>query len=392
MSLTARDTAVFLPTYRRLPLEIVAGDGVHVITSDGTRYLDMFSGLAVSALGYGNPRVLAAITAQAGRYIHLSNYYLQEPQVELAEMLARHAGFPRVFFGNSGTEATEGAIKIARKWGSPRGRTGIIALSNGFHGRTLGALSIMDRPKYRDGFGPFLPDCSIVPFDDAPALEAAVNSGTAAIMFESIQGEGGIRPLTPGMAVMLSKLQQDGLLLIADEVQSGLGRTGRFFGFQHFGLKPDIVTMAKPIGGGLPLGAILTTEDVAAVMGPGMHGSTFGGNPVACAAGIATVKEIMERDLIANAARTGNQLLSSLATLQKDHPATVKEVRGLGLMVGMELAVPGDPVVAQMRDRGILINCTDTTVLRLLPPLIIGPEHVDQTCATLESVLEAIRP
>lgn len=392
MNLSTRDTAVFLPTYRRLPLEIVAGEGVHVVTRDGTRYLDMFSGLAVNALGYGNTRVLAAITAQAGRYIHLSNYYLQEPQVELGELLTRHAGFPRVFFANSGTEATEGAMKLARQWGSSRGRTGIVALAGGFHGRTLGALSIMDRPKYREGFGPFLPGCATVPFDDVRALRAAVNSGTAAIIFESIQGEGGVRPLSPAMAGMLAGLQQEGLLLIADEVQCGFGRTGTFFGFQHFGLKPDIVTMAKPIGGGLPLGAILTTEDVAAVMEPGRHGSTFGGNPVACAAGVATMKEVLERDLIANAARTGSKLLASLAELQKRHPAVVKEVRGIGLMAGMELTIPGDPVVDSMRDNGILINCTDTTVLRLLPPLIIGPEHVDQTCAALGRALEAIRP
>jgi predicted acetylornithine/succinylornithine family transaminase len=389
---TAHDQGPFLATYRRIPLEIVRGEGVELIARDGRRYLDMFAGLAVNALGYGHPRVLAAITEQISRYIHLSNYYTQDPQVELAELMTTHTGFPRLFFANSGTETTEGALKLARLRGAARGRTTVLALGGGFHGRTYGALSLMDRPKYRDGFGPFLPGCVVVPADDHETLMHASGSETAAVLFEAVQGEGGIRPLSPGVMDALRRLQEErGILLIADEVQSGLGRTGAFFGYEHFGLRPDMVTVAKPLGGGLPLGAILMTEDVASAMRPGLHGTTFGGNPVACAAGLATLREILEEDLIGNAARVGNHLLASLRSLQQEVPRLVREVRGYGLMVGMELTTPGDDVVSRMREEGILINCTDTTVLRFLPPLIIRREHVDHTCAVLRKVLHKIQ-
>jgi predicted acetylornithine/succinylornithine family transaminase len=377
-----------LPTYRRLPLDIVRGEGVELITSDGRRYLDMFAGLAVNALGYAHPRVIAAITDQAARYIHLSNFYPQEPQVELAGLLSRLAGLPRVFFANSGAETTEAALKLARRWGADRGRQTVLALHGGFHGRTYGALSLMDRQKYREGFGPFLPGCAVVRADNASELAAAVGPDTAAVIFEAIQGEGGIRPLPPGVADALMALRRErGILLIADEVQSGLGRTGRCSGYEHFGLTPDIVTMAKPIGGGLPLGAVLTTAEVASVMAPGLHGTTFGGNPVACAAGVATVREILERDLIGNAARMGRRFVDGLEDLRMEVPSVIREVRGYGLMVGVELHAPGDPVVAAMRDRGVLINCTDTTVLRFLPPLIIDESHVARTIGALRAVL-----
>lgn len=390
--LHTRDAAVMLPTYRRLPLDIVRGEGVELITRDGRRYLDMFAGLAVNALGYAHPRVVAAIADQAARYIHLSNFYPQEPQVELAGLLARLAGLPRVFFANSGAETTEGAMKLARRRGARAGRHGIIALGGGFHGRTYGALSVMDRTAYREGFGPFLPGCSVVPAGDPDALLAAAGPDTAAVMLEAVQGEGGIRPLAPDMAAAVGELQRErGILLIADEVQSGFGRTGRFSAYEHLGLTPDIVTMAKPIGGGLPLGAILATEDVAAAITPGAHGTTFGGNPVACAAGVATVQEMLEHDLIGSAGRLGSMLKAELEGIRREFPRLIREVRGYGLMVGVDLTLPGDEVVSAMRDRGVLINCTATTVLRLLPPLIIREEHIIRTCHALRSVLGGIQ-
>ncbi len=383
-----REQATFFHTYKRLPLEIQRGRGMELIGTGGTRFLDMFSGLAVNALGYANPAVVRAIRKQAGLYTHLSNYYLQEPQIRLAEMLVQRTGFPRVFFCNSGTEAVEGAIKIARRWGSLHGKKEIVSFTNSFHGRTMGALSLMDRPRYREGFGPFLPDFRVAEFNDPAALRRSVGRKTAAVVLEAVQGEGGIRPVSAEFAATLAQLRtQHGFLLVADEIQSGVGRTGSFFAFQHYGLSPDIVVIAKPIGGGLPLGAILGAGSVADILEPGMHGTTFGGNPVACAAGIAVLTEIERLKLMKNAETMGALLLSGLRHLAAEFPSLVREVRGLGLMVGMELTVECEPAVVAMRSRRILINGTDRTVLRFLPPLIVRGTHIRRTIAALRDVL-----
>jgi acetylornithine/N-succinyldiaminopimelate aminotransferase len=388
MSMHDREAAAFFHTYKRLALEIDRGEGMYLVAKDGRRYLDMFSGLAVNALGYGHPAVVKAVAEQASRFIHLSNYFLQESQIRLAELLTRQSGYPRVFFANSGTETIEGAIKLARRWGLQRGKKEILAMSNSFHGRTLGALSLMDRPKYRDGFGPFLAGCSVVPFNDGAALEKAVNDHTAAVLVEFVQGEGGVRPVSPEFAGTLALLHQRyGFLIVADEIQSGMGRTGKFFAFQHFAVTPDVVTMAKPIGGGLPLGAILAREDVANVLQPGMHGTTFGGNPVACAAGVAVMEELVSGDLVARADAMGRVLKAGLLDLEREFPSIVKEVRCLGLMAGLELDRPGDPVVDRLRNAGILINCTDTTVLRFLPPLIVEEGQIRQTVEEVRKAL-----
>jgi acetylornithine aminotransferase len=388
MALADREHAAFLHTYKRLPLEIDRGEGVYLITTDGTRYLDLLGGVAVNALGYAHPRVLRAIDEQIRRYVHVSNYFLQEQQIALAELLARYSGYPRLFFANSGTEAVEGALKIARRWGTAHGKHTILSFTNAFHGRTYGALSLMDRPKYRDGFGPFLGGCDVLPFNDPDALRKGVSSSTAAVLVEFIQGEGGIRPVSPEFARTLRELRdKEGFLLIADEIQSGLGRTGRFFGFDHFDINPDLVVMAKPIGGGLPLGAILANERTASVLEPGMHGTTFGGNPVACAAGVAVVREIMEEGVMDHAAAMGALLKKELEALRSTFPATIAEVRGFGLMVGAELTREAEPVVAAMRERKILVNGTDQTVLRFLPPLIIEEEHIRTAIAHLADVL-----
>ena len=388
MDLTGRESAVFFHTYKRLPLLIEQGNGVYLTTTDGTRYLDMFSGLAVNALGYGHPRVVRAIQDQAAKYTHLSNYYLQEPQVRLAELLTQHGGFARVFLANSGTEAIEGAIKIARRWGAGSGKSEIVSFSNAFHGRTMGALSLMDRPKYKTGFDPFLPNFRIVEFNDADALRASISNATAAVILEFIQGEGGIRPVTAGFVDTLRRLQQEfGFLVVADEIQSGIGRTGKFFAFEHFDIRPDIAVVAKPIGGGLPLGAILGNANVADVLAPGMHGTTFGGNPVACAAGVVVIEEIAERGVMKHAEAMGRILKTGLAELASEFKGLVKEVRGYGLMLGMELNREAEPYVVAMRERHILINGTDQTVLRFLPPLIVTEDHIAETIATLRAVL-----
>jgi predicted acetylornithine/succinylornithine family transaminase len=387
-----REAAAFLHTYKRLPLEIERGEGMELITADGTRYLDLFAGIAVNALGHAHPAVVGAIERQARRYIHVSNYFLQEPQIALAEMLIRNSGYRRVFFANSGTEAVEGAVKIARRWGSTRGKRDLVSFTNAFHGRTMGALSLMDRPNYLNGFGPFLDHCVVAAFNSVEALRAAVTPSTAAVVLEFIQGEGGIRPVSPSFVAALKELQASlGFLVVADEIQSGIGRTGRFLGFQHFDIRPNLVTLAKPIGGGLPLGAILTDEEVGSVIEPGMHGTTFGGNPVACAAGAAVIREVVEGGLMTNAAAMGRYLLDQLQQLQADFPRIVREVRGFGLMVGMELSLEGDPIVAELRsaDR-ILLNCTDKTVLRFVPPLIIGKPEIDRACEALRRVFGSL--
>ena len=391
-SLYQREADAFFHTYTRIPLEIDHGEGLYLYTKDGSRYLDMFSGLAVNPLGYGHPGILKAIQEQAARYIHVSNYYLQEPQIRLAELLLKHTGYARAFFSNSGTEATEGAIKIARQWGSEKRKSEIISFTNAFHGRTYGALSLMDRPKYKDGFGPFLSGFRSVAFNDAAELSGAVSETTAAVIVECIQGEGGVRAITLEFADRLTALKKKfGFLLIADEIQSGLGRTGTFFGYEHFGLHPDIVLMAKPIGGGLPLGVILGNSAVADVLQPGMHGTTFGGNPVACAAGVAVLQEVAEKGLIKNADTMGALMKSMLVDLANEFPNLVREVRGYGLMLGAELDRDCEPVVAAMRERHILINGTDRTVLRFLPPLIVREEHIRTTIEALREVMDGMR-
>ncbi len=391
MTMHSREAAAFFHTYKRLPLEIDRGEGMYLFARDGRRYLDMFAGLAVNALGYAHPAVLRAIQEQSRKYIHLSNYFLQEPQIQLAELLTRHSGFRRAFFGNSGTEAVEGALKIARRWGSTRGKSEILSFTNAFHGRTMGALSIMDRPKYRTGYEPFLPNCRVVEFNVADALRKNAGDNTAAIVLECIQGEGGIRPIAQAFADTVKELKtRHGFLLIADEIQSGVGRTGALFAYQHYGLQPDIVLVAKPIGGGLPLGAILGAQSVADVLEPGMHGTTFGGNPVACAAGVAVLREVIDGGLMENARTMGEALKSGLLSLAGEFPSLVREVRGHGLMLGMELTREGEPLVAAMRDRGILINCTDQTVLRLLPPRIVGRDHGEASLSSLRTVLREL--
>jgi acetylornithine/N-succinyldiaminopimelate aminotransferase len=390
MTLTDREAAVLFHTYKRLPLEIERGEGVYLIARDGTRYLDMFAGLAVNALGYAHPAVVKAICDQSARYTHLSNYFLQEPQIRLGELLTQQAGYEKLFLANSGTEAIEGTIKLVRRWASTRGKLEIVSMSNAFHGRTMGALSLMDRPRYREGFGPFLEGCRVAEFNNQDALRQSVTPQTAAVILEFVQGEGGIRPVSPAFARTLTELQRrHGFLLVADEIQSGIGRTGKFFAFQHFeGVRPDVVVVAKPIGGGLPLGGILARPDVACILEPGMHGTTFGGNPVACAAGVAVLEEILGKNLMHHASEMGALMRAGFDRLRSRFAAIIKEVRVMGLMAGIELDRDADPLVAAMREHHhILINGTDRTVLRMLPPLIVTGEQVKTTVTALEQVL-----
>ncbi len=291
-SLTELEHDLFFQTYKRLPLDIVRGEGCILTDRNGKQYLDFFGGLAVNALGYKHPRILEAIRAQSEQYIHLSNFFVQEPQIRLAEKLIAASGFKKLFLTNSGTEAVEGAIKLARKWGKGKGKTILYGLSNSFHGRTLGALSLTERAKYREGYEPFLPNTGHIRFNDIDELRSKIDEQTLGVILEVIQGEGGVNIVSHDFCEELKALRkQYGFLIIADEIQSGIGRTGKFFGFQHVGLDPEVVVVAKAIGGGLPLGAFLGTEATAGVLTYGVHGTTFGGNPLACAAGVVVLEE-----------------------------------------------------------------------------------------------------
>lgn len=384
MTLSERDKRVFFDTYSRIPLEIEYGEGVYLFDKNGKRYLDMFAGLAVNSLGYSYPPIIKAIETQCKKYIHLSNYYYQGPQIELAELLVHYSGYSKVFFTNSGTEATDGAIKIARKWGGRFLKNEIISFTNAFHGRTITALSMMDRQKHRNGYEPFLENFKIIEFNNSEQLTKSVNHKTLAVVLEFIQGEGGIIPASNEFVNTIRELQHRyKFLVIADEIQSGLGRTGKMFAFQHFNIQPDIVLIAKPLGGGLPLGAILGNETVANILEPGTHGSTFGGNPVACAAGIVVLREIFECPIMNNAKVMGDIFKKKLVELQCEFPKLIKDVRGLGLMLGVELYKDGDMLVSLMREKGILINCLNHKILRFLPPLIITEEHIIETINAL---------
>lgn len=390
--LDERDRRLFFPTYQRLPIHIDRGEGVWLLATDGTRYLDMFGGIAVNALGYNHPAVNRAIREQVGRYLHLSNLYHQDAQAALAGRLLEASGYERVFFTNSGTEAMEGALKLARRWGRGRGKSTILGLTGSFHGRTLGALSVTGRQKYRDGYEPLLPGTGVVTFNDEEELRRTVTSETLAVVLEFIQGEGGINPVRPEYVEALDALRaQHGFLVIADEIQAGMGRTGKLFSFEHYAFRPDVVVASKALGGGLPLGAILAPAAIAEVFSPGTHGTTFGGNAVCCAAGLATLTEILDHGAMRNAAEVGGYLKTGLEQLVRDFPEKVAEARGMGLMLGLELRFEGTALVDLLREKGVLVLLTNGNIIRLLPPLILTKEDANLALRMLRECLEEQR-
>ena len=389
MTLTERERASFIPTYKRLPLEVDHAEGMYIHTTDGGRHLDFLGGIAVNSLGHCHPAVIEAVDRQMRRYAHVSNYFYQDAQIEFAEALRAASGYDRVFLTNSGTEAADGAIKLARSHGSASGRNEVIGFTGGFHGRTYGALSVMDKPSYKDGMGPFLPGTHVIAYNDIAALEASLGANTCAVMLEFVQGEGGIQWADRAFVERLFELrEQHGFLVIADEVQAGGGRTGTFFSFERYGVIPDIVTLAKGIGGGLPLGAILVHEALASVWSPGRHGTTFGGNAVACAAGSAVLAALRD-GLMDNVAATGEYLIDRLEALREKHGNTIVAVRGAGAMIGVELSYPAAGVVDALLADGIIANATNENVLRLLPPMIYEREHVDVLIEALGRVLQS---
>jgi len=392
-SVSRMEAKLLLPTYERQPILFVRGRGVYLWDSQGKRYLDFLSGIGVNALGHSHPAVQAAIKRQAGRLIHVSNLFFHEYQAELARRLTEISGLDRVFFCNSGTEAWEGALKLARAFAKTNNRNGskpkwrILAMENSFHGRTFGALATTGQPKYRAPFVPLMPGVSFVKFNDLDDLQRNFDSSVCAVCIETIQGEGGVCPVNAEFLELASRLtKQNGALLVLDEIQCGLGRTGRHFAYQHYGLLPDVVTVAKPLACGLPLGAILTTERVAMCMHPGMHGTTFGGGPLACAVAIEFLRA--EKKLLAHVRKLGEYFHAALEVLDKKHKS-IQDVRGAGLMLAVELDSPelAKAVTKQLLQEGIIINRTHETVLRFLPPYVIQKKHVDQLVKALDAAL-----
>ena len=377
-------------TYTRQPISIVRGRGSRVYDLEGREYVDFVAGVAVNILGHGHPDLIAAIQKQSQHLLHASNLYYTEPQVKLAEALVEHSFAQKVFFCNSGAEANEAAIKLARRYAHEKygaARFEIITMLQSFHGRTMATLTATGQEKVQKGFEPLLPGFTYVPFNDLNAFEQAITPATAAIMLELVQGEGGVQVADQAFVKSLRDLCRDrDILLILDEVQTGMGRTGTLFAYEHYGIQPDIMTLAKGLGGGLPIGACLATDSVAAAFGPGTHASTFGGNPLACSAALAVMRVLLEGRLLTQSRAVGQYMAKSLLELKERLP-NVKDVRGLGLLQGVELTIDGAPVVADCLNRGLLINCTMDRVLRFVPPLIITQREIDRLVDVLADVL-----
>ena len=386
----AKDKSDYLPVFARYNIVLDHGDGPYVYDTKGKKYIDFLAGIAVNVVGHNYKPLVDAVSKQAGKMIHCSNLYYTEVQVEAAEKLKKLSGMDKVFFGNSGAEANEGAIKLARKYATnidPE-KIQIISALHSFHGRTLATLTATGQDHYHHGFGPLPAGFDYVPYNDIQALEAKMSDKTCAVMLEAIQGEGGVHVPDPDYLPKVRALcDKYNAVLIFDEVQCGMGRTGTFFGCQHFGVKPDIVTLAKGLAGGVPIGAFMATDKVASAFHAGDHGSTFGGNPLACAAACVVLDALIDGNLMENAKEIGAYLQSKFEEYKAKYPNLIKEVRGRGLILGMELTRPGREIANECLDYGAIINCTAGNVLRFVPPLNITKAHVDELISVLDKVL-----
>ena len=386
----AKDKSDYLPVFARYNIVLDHGDGPYVYDTKGKKYIDFLAGIAVNVVGHNYKPLVDAVSKQAGKMIHCSNLYYTEVQVEAAEKLKKLSGMDKVFFGNSGAEANEGAIKLARKYATnidPE-KIQIISALHSFHGRTLATLTATGQDHYHHGFGPLPAGFDYVPYNDIQALEAKMSDKTCAVMLEAIQGEGGDHVPDPDYLPKVRALcDKYNAVLIFDEVQCGMGRTGTFFGCQQFGVKPDIVTLAKGLAGGVPIGAFMATDKVASAFHAGDHGSTFGGNPLACAAACVVLDALIDGNLMENAKEIGAYLQSKFEEYKAKYPNLIKEVRGRGLILGMELTRPGREIANECLDYGAIINCTAGNVLRFVPPLNITKAHVDELISVLDKVL-----
>jgi acetylornithine/N-succinyldiaminopimelate aminotransferase len=380
---------VMAKTYKRFPIVITKGKGCNLWDTEGKKYIDFVSGIAVCNLGHAHPRVSEALSKQADILLHVSNLYYTEPQIELASLLTENSFADRVFFCNSGAEANEAAIKLARKYFKDKGegdRYRIITMEKSFHGRTMATLSATGQDKIRKGFEPILEGFDYIPFNDIDAMRKSINSSTCAVLLEPIQGEGGVRCPDPDYLKAVRRLcDEKRILLIFDEIQTGMGRTGKFFAYEHFGIEPDIMTLAKALANGLPIGAMLAGEEVAQAFGPGAHASTFGGTPIITAASIQVVKVLLEEKLFHHCAKIGAYFKERLQDLKAKHESIV-DVRGMGLLLGMKLKIEGDTIVNSCMEKGFLINCIQGNVLRFIPPLIVEKEEIDALLVCLDEV------
>ena len=390
-SLAERASKALMNTYARTPVALIRGEGCRVWDQEGRSYLDFLAGIAVTALGHSHPRVLEAIRDQAGKILHTSNLYLIEPQIALAEQLIDHSFAQKVFFCNSGTEANEAAIKLVRRYASEvygADKKTILCMENSFHGRTMASLSATGQSKFQQGFEPLLPGFAFAPFDDLAALDRVWDDSICAVMLEPIQGEGGIRvPGSNFLKGVRERCRERKALLILDEVQTGLGRTGTLFAHEQFGFEPDLMTLAKALANGLPIGALLATDEVARAFVPGSHAATFGGNHLVTAAAQAVLAVLLEPGFLDRVKRVGGYFQERLKALAGEF-SRVKEVRGRGLLLGLVLDSPGKPVVEACREKGFLINCTQETILRFAPPLIVTPAEIDQLIEVLKGIFK----
>lgn len=390
-----RSDEVIAPTYQRYPVTVIEGEGCRLTDDAGKVYVDFLAGIAVCNLGHSHPRVAEAVCDQAGRLFHVSNLFYTPPQVELAEWLTARSFADRVFFCNSGAEANEAAIKLVRRYfwkkaGNQKPeRDRIIAMDMSFHGRTMATLSATGQDKVKKGFSPILDGFDFVPFNDLSALTAKIGPETAAVLVEPVQGEGGVRTPDPDYLKQVRQICNDaGILLVFDEIQTGIGRTGTLFAHEHYGVTPDAMTLAKALANGLPMGALLATEELMAAFDAGSHASTFGGTPLVSAAALATLRTLEEEGIIADCRETGAYFMEKLKAL-KSHHKSIVDVRGMGLLIGVELSTDGDAVLAALRDRGFLANCIGGKTLRFAPPLIIERTDIDAVVHALDGILAA---
>lgn len=386
-----KDKKSYLPVFNRYQIVLDRGEGAYVFDTDGNMYLDFLAGIAVNVLGHHHKKLVEAISTQAALLIHTSNLYYTEPQANAAEKLVKLSGLDRVFFANSGAEANEGAIKVARKYAHSISKTKskIITAIDSFHGRTLATLTATGQPHYHEGYEPLPGGFDYVPFNDIDALKNMIDDDTCAVMLETIQGEGGVHVPSRDYFKQVRELcDKHHALLILDEIQSGMGRTGKFFAFENYGIKPDIVTLAKGLAGGVPIGAFMCTEAVAQSMQPGDHGTTFGGNPLACAAANVVLDTVATAEFLRHVSTVGKDFKEKLKTLQKRFPNLIKDVRGEGLILGVELTKPGRRIVELCMKHGAIINCTVGNVLRFIPPLIVTEDQVDELIEILSVSME----
>lgn len=390
MELMEQDSKYIMGTYGRIPLEIKSGDGVFLTDMAGNEYLDMFSGIAVNCFGHNNKKILEEVMTQAQKYIHLSNYFTSGPAVALARLLVENSFADKVFFTNSGTESNEAAIKIARKYGRSKSmtKTRILSANNSFHGRTCGGLSITGQPKYKENFEPLIPDVSFFDFNDIESFNNLVDDDVCAVFIETIQGEGGVVEIDKDFldTIKSMSLKHD-FLLVIDEIQSGVGRTGTMFAFEHFGIVPDLVTVAKALGGGFPIGAVLAGDRCSNVLVPGDHGTTFGANPVACAVGCVVLKEVISEVFLSEVIDKGNYIKKKLSDIQSKHPDIIREIRGQGLMLGVDVGEYAAGIKDKAFQNNMLLNVTAGSIIRIVPALNITYDEINLFISKFEDTI-----